>query len=107
MLALSGTVHATMTPGNSPTTADQLTPASQGVSIYATLAGNAWPTVNGGVFGGAALGGADGVYGAFNRGAFNMTGSSRLDLNNVVLNVDSSGIFLYGDATQVHLTAPC
>jgi len=43
------------------------------------------------------------VSGAFNRGAFNLTGSSRLDLNNVVLNVDSSGIFMFGAATQVNL----
>jgi len=104
VLALSGTVHATMTPGNIADYADQLTPAGQSVAIYATLAGNAWLTVSGGVFGGAALGGSDGVSGAFNRGAFNMTGSSRLDLNGVVLNVDSSGIFLYGDTTQVNLT---
>ena len=104
VLALSGTVHATMTPGNIADYTDQLTPAGQGVAIYATLADSAWLTVNGGVFGGAALGGSDGVSGAFNRGAFNMTASSRLDLNGVVLNVESSGIFLYGDATQVNLT---
>ncbi len=104
VLALSGTAHATMTPGNIADYTDELPPAGQGVSIYATLAGNAWLTVNGGLFGGAKLGGSDGVNGAFNRGAFNMTGSSRLDLNNVVLNVESSGIFLYGDATQVNLT---
>ena len=39
VLALSGTVHATMTPGNIADYADQLPPAGQGVSIYATLAG--------------------------------------------------------------------
>lgn len=104
VLALSGSVHATMTPGNVADYADQLPPVGQGTATYATLAGNAWLTVNGGLFSGAALGGADSVYGAINRGAFNMTGSSRLDLNNVVLNVDSSGIFVYGDATQVNLT---
>jgi hypothetical protein len=103
VLALSGTVHATMTPGNIADYADELPAVGQGVSIYATLAGNAWLTVNGGTFGGAVLGGSDGVNGAFNRGAFNMTGASRLDLNNVVLNVESSGIFVYGDATQVNL----
>ena len=103
VLALSGTVHATMTPGNIADYADQLAAGGPEHRIYATLAGSARLTVNGGVFGGAALGGSDGVNGAFNRGAFNLTGSSRLDLNNVVLNVDSSGIFLYGDATQVHL----
>ena len=105
MLALSGTVHATMTPGNIADYADQLTPAGQGVAIYATLADNARLTVNGGTFGGAALGGADPLTGAFNRGAFNLTGSSRLDLNNVVLGVDSSGVFMYGAATQLHLSA--
>jgi hypothetical protein len=103
VLALSGSVHATMTPGNIVDYADQLPPVGQGVSIYATLTGNAWLTVNGGLFGGVALGGADGVNGAFNRGAFNLTGSSRLDLDNVVLNVESSGVFVHGDATQVNL----
>jgi hypothetical protein len=67
------------------------------------LSGNARLTVNGGTFGGAVLGGSDGVTGAFNRGAFNLTGASRLDLNNVQLHVESSGIFLYGDATKVNL----
>ena len=104
VLVLSGTAHATMTPGNIADYTDELPPAGQGVSIYATLAGSAWLTVNGGLFGGVALGGSDGVNGAFNRGAFNMVGSSRLDLNNVVLNVESSGIFLFGEATQVNLT---
>ena len=104
VLALSGTVHATMTPGNIADYADQLTPAGQGVAIYATLSGSARLTVNGGIFGGAALGGADPLSGAFNRGAFNLTGSSRLDLNNVVLGVDSSGVFMYGAATQLHLS---
>lgn len=105
VLVLSGSVHATMTPGNINDYCDQLTPVQQGVAIYGALSGSARLTVNGGLFGGAALGGADPVNGAFNRGAFNLTGSSRLDLNNVVLNVDSSGIFLFGDATQVHLTS--
>jgi len=103
VLALSGSVHATMTPGSVADYCDQLAPIGQATGIFATLAGNARLTLNGGTFGGAALGGSDGVNGAFNRGAFNLTGSSRLDLNNVVLNVDSSGIFLFGDATQVHL----
>ena len=75
VLALSGTVHATMTPGN---IADYCRPAErrsgQSTGIYATLAGSARLTVNGGIFGGAALGGSDGVNGAFNRGAFNLTG---------------------------------
>ena len=103
VLALSGTVHATMTPGNVADYADQIPLVGQGTATYASLAGSAWLTVNGGLFGGAALGGSDGVNGAFNRGAFNMTGSSRLDLNNVALNVESSGIFLFGEATQVNL----
>lgn len=103
VLALSGSVHATMTPGNVADYTDQLPPAGQGTSIYATLAGNARLTVNGGVFGGAALGGADSISGAYNRGAFNLTGASRLDLNDVVLNVESSGIFLFGDAIQLNL----
>lgn len=105
VLALSGTVHATMTPGNIADYADQLSPAGQAVAIYGALSGNARLTVNGGTFGGAALGGADSVNGAFNRGAFNLTGSSRLDLNNVVLNVDSSGIFLFGETTQLFVTS--
>lgn len=103
VLALSGTVHATMTPGNVADYADQLPLVGQATEIYATLAGSAWLTVNGGTFGGATLGGSDGLTGAFNRGAFNLAGSSRLDLNNVDLSVESSGIFLNGDATQVHL----
>ena len=103
VLALSGTVHATMTPGNIADYADELPLVGQATEIYATLAGSAWLTVNGGTFGGATLGGSDGLTGAFNRGAFNLTGSSRLDLNNVVLSVESSGIFLNGDATQVNL----
>ncbi|MET0209696.1 MAG: hypothetical protein ABW220_11695, partial [Burkholderiaceae bacterium] len=103
VLALSGSVHATMTPGGIADYADLLAPAGQNVSIFATLAGNAWFTVNGGTFAGAKLGGADGVSGAFNRGAFNLAGSSKLELNNVVLDVDSSGIFMFGDATQVAL----
>ncbi|MEO5883691.1 MAG: Ig-like domain-containing protein [Caldimonas sp.] len=103
VLALGGTAHVTMTPGNIADYTDQLTPVGQGTGIYGALAGNARLTINGGLFGGAVLGGADGVYGAFNRGAFNLTGSSRLDLNNVVLHVESSGIFLFGDATQVNL----
>jgi len=93
-----------MTPGNIADYADQLTPAGQGVAIYGMLSGTSRLTVNGGTFGGAALGGADPVQGAYNRGAFNLIGSSRLDLNNVVLNVDSGGIFLYGEATQLHLS---
>jgi hypothetical protein len=104
VLALSGTVHVTMTPGNVTDYADQLPLVTQATEIYATLAGSAWLTVNGGTFGGATLGGSDGVSGAFNRGAFNLTGSSRLDLNNVQLSVESSGIFLNGGATQVNLT---
>jgi hypothetical protein len=104
VLALAGSVHATMTPGNIADYADQLTPADQGVAIYATLAGNAWLTVNGGLFGGAKLGGADALYGGYNRGAFNLVGSSRLDLNNVVLNVESGGIFMYGEATQLFMS---
>lgn len=105
VLALTGTVQVTMTPGGVADYADQLTPVGQSTGIYATLADTARLTVNGGTFGGAALGGADGVNGAFNRGAFNLTGSSRLELNNVVLNVESSGIFLFGDTTQVKLNA--
>jgi Bacterial Ig domain len=104
VLALSGTVHATMTPGNIADYTDELPLAGQGTATYATLAGSARLTVNGGVFGGARLGGADSLSGAFNRGAFNLAGSSRLDLNNVVLNVESGGIFVYGDATQINLT---
>ena len=104
VLVLSGTVHVTMTPGNVTDYADQLAPAGQGVAIYGALAGSARLTINGGTFGGAALGGADPLNGAFNRGAFNLIGSSRLDLNNVVLNVDSSGVFMYGDATQLFMT---
>ena len=105
VIVLSGTVHATMTPGNVADYCDQLAPIGQGNGTYGALSGSARLTVNGGLFGGAALGGSDGVNGAFNRGAFNLAGSSRLDLNNVVLNVDSSGIFVFGDATQVHLNA--
>lgn len=103
VLVLGGTTQVTMTPGNIADYTDQLSPAGQSTGIYGALTGNARLTVNGGVFGGAVLGGSDGVYGAFNRGAFNLTGSSRLDLNNVVLHVESSGIFLYGDATKVNL----
>ena len=103
-LMLSGNVHATMTPGNITDYCDQLAPIGQSTGTYGALSGSARLTVNGGTFGGAALGGSDGVYGAFDRGAFKLVGSSRLDLNNVVLNVDSSGIFLYGDATQVFMT---
>ena len=105
VLVLSGTVHATMTPGNVADYCDQLAPIGQSNGTYGALSGSARLSVNGGLFGGAALGGSDGVNGAFNRGAFNLAGSSRLDLNNIVLNVDSSGIFVFGDATQVHLNA--
>ena len=90
--ALSGTVQATMTPGGIADYADQLSPVGQGTGTYATLAGSSRLTLSGGTFGGAALGGADGVNGSVGRGAFILTGDSRLDLDGVILNVDSSGI---------------
>ena len=103
-IALSGTVQATMTPGGIADYADQLSPVGQGTGTYATLAGNARLTVSGGTFGGAALGGADGVNGSVGRGAFILTGDSRLDLDGVTLNVDSSGIAMLGAATKLFMT---
>lgn len=105
VLVLGGTAQVTMTPGNVADYSNELVPVGQGVGIYAMLSGSARLTVNGGLFGGPVLGGADPISGAYNRGAFNLTGSSRLDLNNVQLNVDSSGIFVFGESTQVHLNA--
>lgn len=102
---LTGTVQATMTPGNITDYADQLTPVGQSSAAYATLADSARLTLNGGLFGGAALGGADGVYGSSGRAAFHLAGTSRLDLNNVVLNVDSAAVYMAGGATQLHLNA--
>ena len=49
------------------------------------------------------LGGADGLYGGQGRGAFRLFGGARLDLNNVQLNVDSTGVFMGGSATQLHV----
>ena len=103
-IALSGTVQATMTPGGIADYADQLSPAGQGTATYATLAGSSRLTVSGGTFGGAALGGADGVNGSVGRGAFILTGDSRLDLDGVTLNVDSSGIAMHGAATKLFMT---
>ncbi len=101
-ITLSGTVQATMTPGNIADYADQLTPVGQGVAAYATLADSARLNVNGGVFGGAALGGSANLYGP--SGAFTLTGSSRLDINNAVVGVDSYGVVMKGNATQLNMT---
>ncbi|MCE9659207.1 MAG: hypothetical protein K8R60_11660 [Burkholderiales bacterium] len=103
-IALSGTAQATMTPGGIADYADQLSPAGQGTATYATLAGTSRLTVSGGTFGGAALGGADGVSGSVGRGAFILNGDSRLDLDGVTLNVDSSGIAMLGAATKLFMT---
>jgi Bacterial Ig domain/Protein of unknown function (DUF1565) len=103
-ITLAGTAQATMTPGAIADYADQLAPAGQGKATYATLAGTSRLTVSGGTFGGAALGGADGVNGSVGRGAFILSGDSRLDLDGVVLNVDSSGIAMQGGATQLFMT---
>ncbi|MEO5845586.1 MAG: hypothetical protein ABIQ33_12185, partial [Caldimonas sp.] len=103
-IAVSGNAHATMTPGAIADYADQLSPAGQGTATYATVGGSARLTVSGGMFGGAALGGADGVNGSVGRGAFVLTGNGRLDLDNVVVNVDSSGVSLFGGATQLFMT---
>lgn len=103
-IALSGTVQATMTPGGIADYADQLSPVGQGTGTYATLAGTSRLTVSGGTFGGAALGGADGVNGSVGRGAFILGGDSRLDLDGVTLNVDSSGIAMLGAATKLFMT---
>lgn len=102
-LSLSGTVQVTMTPGNIADYTDALPAVGQNSYTYAALSGSARLTVNGGVFGGAVLGGADGLYGGQARGAFRLFGSARLDLNNVQLNVDSTGVFMGGSATQLHL----
>ncbi|MGH3581451.1 MAG: Ig-like domain-containing protein, partial [Mycobacterium sp.] len=73
-LSLSGTVQVTMTPGNIADYTDALPPVQQNSYTYAELSGSARLTVNGGVFGGAVLGGADGLYGGQGRGAFRLSG---------------------------------
>lgn len=102
-IALSGTAQATMTPGNIADYADQLSPIGQGAAAYATLNGSARLTVNGGLFGGAALGGSADLYPK--TGAFTLSGSSRLDLNNTTVNVDSYGVVMNGGATQLFMTS--
>ena len=102
-IALSGTAQATMTPGNIADYTDQLTPVGQGAAAYATLTDSARLTVNGGLFGGAALGGSADLYPK--TGAFTLSGSSRLDLNNVVVGVDSYGVVMNGGATQLFMTS--
>ena len=102
-LSLSGTVQVTMTPGNVADYTDALPAVGQNAYTYAELSGSARLTVNGGFFGGAVLGGADGLYGGQGRGAFRLSGGARLDLNNVQLNVDSTGVFMGGSATQLHV----
>lgn len=99
---LSGSVQVVMTPGNIADYADQLGPAGQGAAPYATLAGSAHLSVNGGSFGGAALGGSADVYAK--TGAFSLSGSSRLDINNAVVGVDSYGVVMSGEATQLHMS---
>jgi hypothetical protein len=103
VLALSGTVHATMTPGN--------------IADYATSS-RRWPERRH-LRDARRQRLADGQRRHLRRRRARRLrrrerrlqprrvqpdGSSRLDLNNVQLNVESSGIFLYGDATQVNLT---
>ena len=102
-LTLSGTVQVTMTPGNIADYTDALPAVGQNAYTYAQLSDTARLTVNGGFFGGAVLGGADGLYGGQGRGAFRLFGGARLDLNNVQLNVDSTGVFMGGSATQLHV----
>ena len=102
-IALSGTAQATMTPGNITDYTDQLTPVGQGAAAYATLTDSARLTVNGGLFGGAALGDSADLYPK--TGAFTLSGSSRLDLNNVVVGVDSYGVVMNGGATQLFMTS--
>ena len=101
-IALSGTVQATMTPGNITDYADQLSPAGQGAATYASLAGSARLNINGGTFLGAAIGGSANLYAK--TGAFSLTGSSRLDINNAVVHVDSYGVVMNGAATQLNMT---
>ncbi|MEP7301108.1 MAG: Ig-like domain-containing protein [Caldimonas sp.] len=101
-LMLSGTVHVTMSPGNIADYADQLSPAGQGAAPYASLTGSAWLTVNGGTFGGAGLGGSADAYPK--TGAFTLGGTSRLDLNNAIVGVDSYGVVMNGTTTQLHMS---
>ena len=101
-ISLSGTGQATMTPVNMADYADQIAPAGQGAAPYATVADSARLTINGGNFGGAALGGSANLYAK--TGAFTLTGAGRLDINNAVLGVDSYGVVMNGGATQLNMS---